>query len=290
MYSYGRPGNQKRKSRFKVFAQANTEFKLLVKFKRLFQVVPLVSVLGLSGCLASALSNLLVTSVKLTPANPTIAIGVTQQFVLVETFVDGTTNHESPTNTSWSSDNTAVATINTMGVATGVAAGTATIAGSHKGHNAKTMLTVAPPANVAIAVQGDSRILQVTNLRTEQQMTFATNGLGDSVTVWLGSKSIAAVEISVLPEHGPGWLGIDPSGNYLYVVNQTSESISAFAIDWKTGALNAVVSSPFPVGAKPWSIAVDPDGAGLSVAHFDDSEVSRFLIDPATGALTSDPQ
>jgi hypothetical protein len=268
----------------------NTEFKSLLKFKRLVQILPLLSILGLCSCLSSAVSNLFVTSTKLTPANPTIAVGTTQQFTLNETYLDGTTDHEPPNSTTWASDNPAVATINKMGVATGVAAGTANIAGSHEGNNAKTILTVAAPAEVVIAVQGDSRILQVKNLRTGQQMTFAVNGLGDSVTTWSGSDSKAAVETSVLPELGPGWLAIAPSGDYLYLVNQISQSISAYGIDWKTGSLNAVVSSPFPAGARPSSIEVDHDGAGLTVAHSKDSAVSRFRIDPATGALTPEWQ
>jgi 6-phosphogluconolactonase len=97
---------------------------------------------------------------------------------------------------------------------------------------------------------------------------------------------VAATEVSVLPEHGPGWLAIEPSARYLYVVNQTSQSISAFSINWKTGELNVVGGSPFAVAAKPSSVEVNPDGTELSVAHFEDSSVSRFRIDPATGALT----
>jgi 6-phosphogluconolactonase (cycloisomerase 2 family) len=108
--------------------------------------------------------------------------------------------------------------------------------------------------------------------------------------VSLDSDSRTVSEISVLPEHGPSWLAIDPSGRYLYVLNLASESISAFAIDWKIGALQTVVCSPFPLGAKPSSIEVDSDGAGLSAAHLPGGEVSHFLIDPATGALTPDPQ
>lgn len=262
----------------------------MINFKRLVRFLPALSILWLSGCFSSALKDLLITSVKITPANPTIAIGATQQFSLVVTYLDGQTDHPSPNSTAWSSDNAAVATIDKMGVATGVTAGTANIGGSYHGNNTTTVLTVTAPSNVAIAVHGDSRVLQVTNLRTGQQMTFAANGLRDSVMIALDSGSRTVAEISVLPEHGPGWLAIDPSGRYLYVLNLASESISAFTIDWKNGALEAVVSSAFPVGAKPSSIEVDSDGAGLSVAHFPGAEVSHFLIDPATGALTRDPQ
>ena len=118
------------------------------KLKRLLQILPLLSLLALPGC-GSALGNLLVSSVKLTPAKPSIAVNGTQQFVLVETFIDGTTNHESPANTSWTSTNPAVATINNVGIATGLSGGTATIKGSHKDNDASTLLTVVAPGKRA---------------------------------------------------------------------------------------------------------------------------------------------
>jgi hypothetical protein len=252
------------------------------------RVLPLLSVLGLSACFGSTVSNLFVTDVDLTPAKPSIAIAGTQAFMLSVTFVDGTTDHENPNDTTWTSDNTSVATINKMGIATGVAPGTATIGGSFQGNNAHTVLTVTNVMN-AIAVRGDSRTLHVTNLNTGLEMTFAANKLSDSITVLPGSESENATgaEVSVLPERGPAWLAVHPSGNFLYVVNHTSESISAFVIDWKNGALHAVAGSPLRAGAKPWSVEVDTDGASLSVVHFEGTEISRFRINPVTGALTS---
>ncbi|MGC1167785.1 MAG: Ig-like domain-containing protein, partial [Candidatus Acidiferrales bacterium] len=246
----------------------------MIKFKRLVRFLPILSILGLSSCVSSFVKDLLITSVKITPANPTIATGATQQFSLVVTYVDGQTDHPSPSSTAWSSDNAAVATISKAGIATAIAAGTANIGGSYHGNDTTTVLTVTAPSNVAIALQGDSRVLEVTNLHTGQEMTFAANGLGDSVMTSLNRDDVTVVEVSVLPERGPAWLAIDPSGKYLYVLNLVSESISAFTIDWKSGGLRAVVSSPFPVGAKPSSIEVDSDGAGLSVAHLPGTEVS----------------
>jgi DNA-binding beta-propeller fold protein YncE len=260
----------------------------MFKFKRLIQVLPLLSILGLSSCIGSDVSNLFITGVKLTPANPTIAVDATQQFTLTATYLDGQTSNVTTSDTTYASDNKAVATVNASGLATAVAVGTANVSASYHGNNTKTLLTVTAAANVASAVQGDSRVLHVTNLRTGRRMTFAANALGDSVTISRDGES-AATEVSVLPEHGPGWLAIDPSGHYLYVVNHTSQSISAFSINWKTGELNAVVASPFPAAAKPSSVEVNPDGTTLSVAHFQDSTVSYFRIDPATGALTPEP-
>jgi DNA-binding beta-propeller fold protein YncE len=243
----------------------------------------------LCSCISSDVSNLFITGVKLTPANPTIAVAATQQFALTVMFVDGQTSNVTTSDSRYSSDNTAVATVNTSGLATAVATGTANILASYRGNNTKTLLTVTAATNVVSAVQGDSRVLHVTNLRTAQRMTFAANGLADSLMISRDGEGGAGTEVSVLPEHGPGWLAIDPSSHYLYAVNHTSQSISAFSINWKSGELNAVVGSPFAAAARPSSVEVNPDGTGLSVAHFQDSTVSYFRIDPATGALTPEP-
>jgi len=262
----------------------------LFKLKRLVQIIPLLSILALTSCVSSAVSNLFITGVKLTPANPTIAIDATQQFVLTATYLDGQTTNVTTDDSTYASDNKAVATVDDSGLATPVAIGTANISASYHGNNTKTVLTVAAAANVASAVQGDSRVLHVTNQRTGQRLTFAANGLADSVTISRDGDPVAATEISVLPERGPSWLAIDPSGSYLYVLNHATESISAFTVNWKTGELNPIVSSPFPAHAKPWNIEVDSDGAALSVTHLQDSSISRFRIDPATGSLSPDPQ
>jgi len=68
-------------------------------------------------------------------------------------------------------------------------------------------------------------------------------------------------------------------------VNHTSETISVFSIEWKTGTLNAVPFSPFAAGAKPWSVTVDPDGSGVSVRHFEGEQISHFRVDRASGSL-----
>jgi DNA-binding beta-propeller fold protein YncE len=261
----------------------------LFKFKQFVQMVPLLSILGLCSCVSSDVSNLFITGVKLTPANPTIGVAATQQFALTATYLDGQTSNVTNSDSTYASDNKAVATVNASGLATAVAVGTANILASYRGNNTKTLLTVSATALAVITAQGDSRVLHVTNLRTSQRMTFAANGLGDSVMISRDGAGMAATEVSVLPEHGPGWLAIDRSGSYLYVVNHTSQSISAFSINWKTGELNTVVGSPFAAAAKPSSVEVNPDGTRLSVAHFEDSTVSYFRIDPATGALTPEP-
>jgi hypothetical protein len=72
----------------------------LLKFKQLAQILPLLSILGLSGCISSDVSNLFITGVKLTPANPTIGATGTQQFALTVTFLDGQTSNVRSTRTT----------------------------------------------------------------------------------------------------------------------------------------------------------------------------------------------
>ena len=112
------------------------------------------------------------------------------------------------------------------------------------------------------------------------------NAMRDSIMVSRGDEPDAGDhEVSVAPEHGPAWLAVDSAAKYLYVVNHTSETVSVFAIDWKSGALSAVPFSPFAAGAKPWTVAVDPDGSAISVGHFQTEDISRLRVDRAAGSL-----
>src|SRR5207245_1396212 len=76
-------------------------------------------ILSLSG-FAYALS-----SITVTPANPSIQAGSTKQFTATGTYTDSTTQDLTSIAT-WSSSATSVATINSAGLASGIAAGSTT--------------------------------------------------------------------------------------------------------------------------------------------------------------------
>jgi len=90
-------------------------------------------------------------SIAVTPANPSIAKGKTQQFTATGTFSDNSTQNLTSTAT-WSSLTTSVATITTGGLATGVGTGTSTIQATSGTVNGSTVLTVTAPTLVSIAV------------------------------------------------------------------------------------------------------------------------------------------
>ena len=83
------------------------------------------------------------TSIAVTPLNPTIGIGASQQFAATGTYSDGSTQNLS-NQVTWTSSNTLVATIDTNGLATGVSTGTTTISAALVGVVGTTTLTVQP--------------------------------------------------------------------------------------------------------------------------------------------------
>src|SRR5687768_16472382 len=61
---------------------------------------------------------------------------------------------------------------------------------------------------------------------------------------------------------------IDVANKRLYVINDSSDSVSAFSIDPATGALTAMPFSPISLGAGAWNaIAIHPAGSPLVVAN-----------------------
>ncbi len=66
------------------------------------------------------------TSIALTPANPSVAKGLTQQFTATGTYTDGSTANLTGSVT-WASATTSVATINSTGLAQSLATGTTNI-------------------------------------------------------------------------------------------------------------------------------------------------------------------
>src|SRR3970282_1752004 len=81
------------------------------------------------------------TSIAVTPVNPTIQAGSTQQFTAAGTYLDNSTQ-DIKSQVTWGSSDAVVATINPAGLATGAGAGVTTISASQGGVSSSTTLTV----------------------------------------------------------------------------------------------------------------------------------------------------
>ena len=79
----------------------------------------------------------------------------------------------------------------------------------------------------------------------------------------------------------------DALKRYVYVGNEGSNDISAFAVNAATGALTAVPGSPFAAGTDPQGMTLY--GSLLFVANAGSDNVSTYGIDLSTGALIAEP-
>jgi sugar lactone lactonase YvrE len=95
---------------------------------------------GVSGT-ASLTVNPMLVSITVTPANPSIKVGIKTQFTATGTYSDRSTK-DLTMSARWTSSNTFVATINTAGLATGASVGRTTIRATVGQTSGTTLLTV----------------------------------------------------------------------------------------------------------------------------------------------------
>src|SRR5262249_25764614 len=88
----------------------------------------LLTLVALTACGGGGSGSWLnhVKAIRVTPANPTLAQGLTQAFTATATWEDGSTLDMS-TQVTWKSSNTSAASVSATGVATASGAGTTTI-------------------------------------------------------------------------------------------------------------------------------------------------------------------
>jgi trimeric autotransporter adhesin len=96
---------------------------------------------GQSGSAALKVTNATLTSITVTPANPSVAAGGSVQFTATGSFTDGSSENLT-TQVTWSSSNVGAATVNASGLATTAASGTSTISATMLGVKGMTVLTV----------------------------------------------------------------------------------------------------------------------------------------------------
>ncbi len=108
---------------------------------------------GVSGSTTLSVTAAL-TSVVVTPIGPGIPVGATQQFAATGGYQDGSTKDLTLT-ANWSSSATSIATINSSGLATGVAGGFSTITATSGSISGSTAITVNAPTPSPIQLSGD---------------------------------------------------------------------------------------------------------------------------------------
>src|SRR5207302_6422175 len=106
---------------------------------------------GKSGTSAVTVTTVPVASVTVSPSPASVQLGSTVQ--LTATPKDAKGNPLSGRVVTWSSNNTAVARVNSSGLVTGVAAGTATITATSEGKSGTSAVTVTAARAASVAVK-----------------------------------------------------------------------------------------------------------------------------------------
>ncbi len=113
---------------------------------------------AISGSTVLEVTNATITSMSVSPSGRTIAPDSTLPFTATGTFSDTSTqilNRDA----TWTSDNTAVATVGLVGLVTAVASGTANIGASFGGVSGSTLLTVSSATLKSIVVTPSSAVM-----------------------------------------------------------------------------------------------------------------------------------
>jgi len=140
-----------------------------------------------------------------------------------------------------------------------------------------TASAMAGATPLGIAVDPAGKFLYVVN-----QGTFA-DPLSGSISVFsIGSGSaltamgspVSTATPGVLVGTGPVSVAVSPNGNYLYVANQFTGTVSGYSIS--AGVLTLVPGSPYSVGTAPSALAFSTDGNFLYVANTGTNTISAF--------------
>jgi trimeric autotransporter adhesin len=167
---------------------------------------------AISGSTVMTVLASVLQSITVTPANPSIAKGLTQQFKATGTFADASTQDLS-SQVTWASTAPQVATINATGLATGAAVGTAGISATLGAVSGSTVLTVSPAALVSIAVtpvnptiaEGGTRQFTATGTFTDSshqditnQVTWASSNPAVSTITSTGLATVVSPGVSTI--------------------------------------------------------------------------------------------
>jgi plastocyanin len=162
---------------------------------------------GMSGTI-TVLPTTTLSSIAVSPQNPSIAAGTTEQFTAMGTFSDGSTQ-DLTSQVTWSSSNPNVATVaNTagqQGLASSIGPGTSSIAAALGTVSGSTILTVTPAILQSINVTPSNSSVSIGQTRQFTATGSFNNGKTQDITslvTWTSSNTTVAAISNSAGSHG----------------------------------------------------------------------------------------
>jgi 6-phosphogluconolactonase (cycloisomerase 2 family) len=245
------------------------------------------------------------TSIAVAAANPSFALGTTDQLTATGSYSDGT-KKDLTSQVTWAATTAGIVTINTAGLASTVAVGQTAITATMNGVMGNGNLTVTAATVISIAITpakptiAPGKTLQFTATGTYTDTT--TKDLTASVAWAASPSSVATIDpatglassvgagtasISGTYSGGPAITPVTLTVSatvYAYATNFDAGTVSQYMIS-PGGALSALTPPTVAAGASPFSVSVELTGQYVYVANYNADTVSQYAIG-ATGALT----
>jgi len=223
-----------------------------------------------SGAGTGTSGNATLTSIDVTPASASVAANATQPFTATAHYSDGTTKNVTAS-AQWTSSSTAIASVDSTGMAKGLKNGTATITAAISSIKGSANLTVTSAGTNLISIAILPQISSVPVNTTQQFSATGTYSDGSSrdiislVTWASSSNAIATLDVNGL----------------LTAVAAGSTTISA-ALNGVTQSLLITVTTPTIS-----SISVTPVGLTLAIGINQQYVVTAFYTDGSSADLQS---
>jgi 6-phosphogluconolactonase len=172
----------------------------------------------------------------------------------------------------------------------GLTLGTVTLASSAN-VPAGSVISQTPTAGAMVA--SPSAVNLSVSVGPAASYAYVANAEGGTISAYSINAQGQLETLAVSPISVPGSVElletkIDPSGEYLYVVDEsTSGGIYAFVIQSDGSLMTLNGGTPYPAGNSPQSLVFDATGTFLYVLNAADNSISAFSLDQTTGVLSS---
>jgi hypothetical protein len=236
---------------------------------------------GVSGKTTLTVTMATLSSIAISPVNPSIAKGTSQPFTATGTYSDGTVQDLTAT-AAWNSSDMSVATIDAAGLASSVNTGTTTIRATSGSVSGTTTLRVTPATLVSIAVTPATPTLA--NGTTQQFVATGTytDMSTQNITLQVSWSSANSSIVAIVPS-GPARGFATATGVGMANVTATSGTVSGSTlVNVSAATLDSIDVSPTPV-----TIANGTKQQFTAIGHFSDGH-SQNLTTQATWASTNE--
>ena len=242
----------------------------------------IIAALGaVQGTATLTVTSPVLASISVTPTNPSIAAGTTQQFTATGTYSDGSMQNLTSM-VMWGSFPSSVATITGGGLATSVMAGSSTIGATMSNITGTATLTVTQPVLASIAVTPANPSI---SLGSTQQFTAigtysdgSTQNLTNTATWSSSAQGVAGVQTGVASAVGPGQTTIEAASGAIN--GSTTLTVTAGFV--LTGSLNTARAFQTATLLNSGMVLIT-GGQGYNSSQLASAE----QYDPATGSFTA---